>query len=346
MEPLHISHRKYDAMIGTGGVGAGIFFTLNGMHTLGREESRSGHIIDRKDYCKLHIVSHYVKTLMGSSFEVFPIAKVGNDDVGRNLMSEIEEIGLNTNYMDTCINEKTLFSFCFIYPDGSGGNLTTDDSASSMITPEDIAKAEETFKHYGIRCIGLAVPEVPLNARIRLLDLATQFQLYRIASFTSDEMDEVRNKGILKKVDLLAINLDEALRFTGVFKEDNAEKIVNDAIESLTMINSDLSVTITSGNTGSWTWDSSNLNYQTVPEVELVSTAGAGDAFLAGMIAGITAGLKFNEAQELATLVATLSVTSPHTINKGIDRVALRQLANKTNYPISESVTMILSPTN
>ena len=46
----------------------------------------------------------------------------------------------------------------------------------------------------------------------------------------------------------------------------------------------------------------------------------AGDAFLAGMIAGITAGLEPPGAQKLATLVAALSVTSPHTIHKGIDR--------------------------
>ena len=42
-----------------------MFFALDGNHTLGREESRSGHFLDRRDYCKLHIVSHYVCRLLG-----------------------------------------------------------------------------------------------------------------------------------------------------------------------------------------------------------------------------------------------------------------------------------------
>ena len=57
---------RYRALIGTGGIGSGMFFALDGNHTLGREESRSGHFLDRRDYCKLHIVSHYVRRLLGS----------------------------------------------------------------------------------------------------------------------------------------------------------------------------------------------------------------------------------------------------------------------------------------
>jgi sugar/nucleoside kinase (ribokinase family) len=329
-------------MIGTGGVGSGMFFALNGNHTLGREESRSGRIIDRKDYCKLHIVFHYAKTLLGPSFELIPIAKVGNDDIGRDLIAEIEAIGLNTSYMETCENKRTLFSFCFIYPDGSGGNLTTDDSASSTITPADVIKAEETFRSYGKRAVGLAVPEVPIDARITLLELSTEYHLYRVASFTSHEMEAVKNKGILKKIDLLAINVDEASSFTGSSKTDDPQKIVNTAIVSIAKINPELEVSITSGSAGSWTWDTETLNYQSVPDVEVVSTAGAGDAFLAGMIIGITSGLPLFEAQKLATLVAALSVTSPHTIYKEIDKIALRQLVDSTNYPVCDSIIKML----
>jgi ribokinase len=332
-------------MIGTGGVGSGMFFALNGNHTLGREESRSGRIIDRKDYCKLHIVFHYTKTLLGPSFELYPIAKIGDDDIGRDLIAEIEATGFNTSYLEICKSKRTLFSFCFLYPDGSGGNLTTDDSASSTITPDDVINAEETFRLYGKQAIGLAVPEVPIDARITLLELATKYHLYRVASFTSHEMEAVKNKGILKKVDLLAINVDEALSFIGEPKADNPQKIVDTAIESIAMVNPKLEVSITSGRAGNWTWDTETLNYQSVPDVEVVSTAGAGDAFLAGMIIGITTGLPLFEAQKLATLVAALSVTSPHTIYKGIDKFALNKLLENTNYPVCDSIKRMLDAT-
>jgi sugar/nucleoside kinase (ribokinase family) len=59
----------------------------------------------------------------------------------------------------------------------------------------------------------------------------------------------------------------------------------------------------------------------------VVSTAGAGDAHLAGLISGLVAGLKLPEAQQLGALVAAGSVTSPHTIHKTLDRAALARLA-------------------
>ncbi len=62
-------------MIGTGGIGSGRFFALDGNHTLGREESRSGRFLDRRDYCKLHIVSHYVRPLLGPSFTAIAIGQ-------------------------------------------------------------------------------------------------------------------------------------------------------------------------------------------------------------------------------------------------------------------------------
>ena len=65
---MNVANYRYRALIGTGGIGSGMFFALDGNHTLGREESRSGHFLDRRDYCKLHIVSHYVCRLLGPGF--------------------------------------------------------------------------------------------------------------------------------------------------------------------------------------------------------------------------------------------------------------------------------------
>ncbi|MHC4800302.1 MAG: hypothetical protein ACYTF1_26980, partial [Planctomycetota bacterium] len=121
MDSLNItlSDRRYRALIGTGGIGSGAFFALNGNHTLGREESRSGRFLDRKDYCKLHIITHYVQTLMGPDFTTLPIGKVGDDQQGQNLLSEMAEAGLNTRYVRPVSGKPTLYSFCFVYPDGS-----------------------------------------------------------------------------------------------------------------------------------------------------------------------------------------------------------------------------------
>jgi len=56
---------RFTGVIGTGGIGAGKFFVLNGNHTLGREESRNGHFLDIHDYCKQHIILYYIRKLLG-----------------------------------------------------------------------------------------------------------------------------------------------------------------------------------------------------------------------------------------------------------------------------------------
>lgn len=120
---------RYQTLIGIGGIGYGVFFSLNQDYTLGREENRGGHFLDQEDYCKLHIVAHYVKILLGEKFKVLPIGKVGDDDVGKQLIDKMKNIGIDTRFVDKCKESQTLYSFSFNYTDGTGGNLTTNDSA-------------------------------------------------------------------------------------------------------------------------------------------------------------------------------------------------------------------------
>ena len=86
---VNISACRYQGMLGVGGIGTGVFFSLNGNHTLGREESRTGHFIDCRDYCKLHIITHYVQTLLGAEFVTLPIGRIGADEAGKRLLYEM-----------------------------------------------------------------------------------------------------------------------------------------------------------------------------------------------------------------------------------------------------------------
>ena len=188
IDPLGL---RYRALIGTGGIGSGMFFALDGNHTLGREESRSGHFLDRRDYCKLHIVSHYVCRLLGSDFPVIPLGMVGADEVGERLLGEMEEVGLDLRYVGRAEGRGTLYALCLIYPDGSGGNVTENDSACAAVDAGWIAQAEAEFARFAGAGIALALPEVPLEARQKLLALGTAHGFLRVASFTTAEILEL-----------------------------------------------------------------------------------------------------------------------------------------------------------
>lgn len=319
--------QKYDAMIGTGGIGTGTFFALNGNHTLGREESRGGKFLDRRDYCKLHIISHYVHRLVGGDFKTLPLGKVGDDAAGRRLMGEMRAEGMDLSLTSMMPSEQTLDCICLVYPDGSGGNLTVTDSASGLVTPDDIKRAAPWFKKHALRGIALAVPEVPLAARMELLALAGKHDFLRAASFSSEEMETVRNSSLLSRVDLLAINLDEAASLVETSAEGEAEAIVKEIVGKLARKFPHLKLSITAGSIGSWTVDGHRLHFLATPKVEVQSAAGAGDAHFAGILAGLAAGLVLADAQWVGILAGAMSVTSAHTIHPDIDRPALRNFA-------------------
>ena len=338
---------RFTTMVGTGGIGHGTFFLLEGNASLGREESRAGRILDRRDYCKLHIISHYVKGLLGDACAVYPIGRVGDDDAGTRLLREMTDAGLDLGFVRMLPGAPTLFSFCYLYPDGTGGNMTTADSASGLVDPGAVREAEEVMARAGASGIALAVPEVPLAARASLIEAAARHGLFIAASFTRAEMPEARDRGLIGKVDLLAVNLEEALAAAGLASGHSAdvsrarargadtELLARKAAERIISARPEMIVSITAGAAGSWVGGGDELRHQPALPVEVAGTSGAGDAHFAGLLAGLSAGLDLGESQALAALMGAASVTSPHTIHPGVTRGLLASLIRFLPGPVS-----------
>ena len=102
-------------LVGVGGIGSGVFLALEGDRTLGRNESRPARLLDVRDYCKLHIVAQYPTVLLGARehqgpFHVLPVGKVGVDEVGRRLRTEMERAGMDVRFVDAVPGRPTLLS--------------------------------------------------------------------------------------------------------------------------------------------------------------------------------------------------------------------------------------------
>jgi ribokinase len=321
---------RYDVVVATGGLGTGMFLALNGNATLGREESRSADLLDQRDYCKLHIVCHYVKRLLGDTFAVVPIGKLGDDDAGRSVRTDLASAGLDTSHVGTSA-APTLFSVCFLYPDGDGGNITTSRSASSEVSAADVRRAQPIFRDHPGRGVAVALPEVPLPARVELLRLGGDHGFLRVATVVPGEAGEVRACGLLGAVDLLAVNLEEARALSGRagVGSDPADD-VSRAVRYIAALNPRMWVVVTAGSRGSWAWDGRSLEHAPAGDVEVVNTAGAGDAHLAGVVVGLIRGLDLFAANAYASAVSALAVTSRHTINPDIETATVARAARRS----------------
>ena len=333
---------EYKAIIGTGGIGSGMMFELEGDHTLGREESRAAMLDDCRDFCKLHIMLHYVAVLLGSdhddesTFQTVPLGKVGRDPVGKDMVRLMKETGMDTRYVITTAEAPTLFSICFLYPDHTGGNITTCCSASSMLHPIEIQATSQLCYDYGKHAIALAAPEVPIESRLELLKMAGESGLPRFCTLTSAEMSDPLAPDCIANTEFLAINRDEATALCGMqYDPNDPQPFLAAMAHAVEELNPALKLLVTVGEVGSWGWQDGRWEFIPAARVGVKSTAGAGDASMAGVIVATAIGLPFirsepvlrkglaelpiETATDFAAVLGSVSIVSADTINMDAD---------------------------
>ena len=349
----------YRRVVGIGGIGSGIFFALDGNRTLGRDESRLGRLLDIRDYCKLHIISHYVAKLLGATpggaFRVIPAGKVGDDGPGRQMIGEMAAAGMDTSRVEIVAGAPTLFSVCFQYPDGVGGNLTTSNSAAAQWSSADVDRLEGLFAE---PAVALAAPEVPLETRAHFVKMAGRHGAFRAASFAAAEVAAALELGMFANLELVSLNEGEAAVLAGrEFDAADPESFLRACESRLAATYPNLRVAVTAGSLGAFAFCKGAWDFCPAPKVKVASTAGAGDALLAGLIAGVVAGLPFlrpdaclrretgavlASALDLGVLLASYTVTSPHTIHPQANRQTLLAFAAEMGLPLGQGIQRLL----
>lgn len=315
----------FDQVIGTGGIGAGILFELEGNRTLSRNETRLASLSQAKDYCKLHIILHYIARILSPEVSVYAVGAVGQDRHGTEMTGMMKEAGINTAFVRADKEKPTMFAVCLQYPDKSVCNVTTAQSASSAVSEEDIAGAfNSLLSPVSRRTIAIAVPEVPLRTRLSLLRLAKSAGAFCVSSFLSDEAQDFAEGGGLMNTDLLVVNEDEAAAFFGAEATDPLQ-LIRMCYEKFSGENPEAMLTVTFGALGSYVCSRGTIRHLPAHPVQAVATGGAGDAFIAGTVCGIALGLPFlpgtgASASELGSRLAAESITVMDTIAGQIDR--------------------------
>jgi sugar/nucleoside kinase (ribokinase family) len=349
MSVLRIDENSpYQQVVGVGGIGTGFFFELEDNHTLGRSESRTGRLRDARDYCKLHIVLHYVAKLLAAgparaAFHVVPIGKVGDDEAGRRLLQEMQDAGIDVSHVNFVVGKPTLFSVCFQYPDGEGGNITTSNSAAAELSSADLDRElPKLFGTTGKRTIALAAPEIPLSARWHFLELATSVGAFRAASFVAAEIPSARKQGFFRMLDFVSLNQEEAARLVGCeLSTDKSRHFIDVCLAFQCSECPKLQMIVTAGKNGAYAFADGIYNYRQAPHVEVASSAGAGDALLGGVLAAIASGIPLlkpgrdevsgvllETALDIGVLLATYKCLSPHTIHPMASLDTLTQFAS------------------
>ena len=318
---------KYHYVAGTGGVGKGILFKLQGDHDLGRNESRLGELTGDTDYCKLHIILTYVAAFSVAGIPIYAVSRVGDDPVGRELLACMEKTGIGTEFMGLSGQESTMYSVCYQFPGGEGGNITAANGANNSVCEADIQAffRQAPLERTGGRGMVLAAPEVPMAARLCLLAEGRKHGCFNVASVLSGEVGDFAKGGGFALTDLLAVNEDEAAAiaaFAGSGKDADSALACYGYVKTQ---NPHAAVAVTCGKNGSYAFHEGRCHHAGAIAVRAKNTAGAGDCYLGTMMACLLQGLPImpeaaekgvlSSAQEISTLAAALKVQCGDTID-------------------------------
>ncbi|MDH3342996.1 MAG: adenosine kinase [Gammaproteobacteria bacterium] len=241
-----------------------------------------------------------VAAMGGSSYYT---CKVADDDLGRFYLHDLKEAGVDTNMNGT-------------HPDGITGKclvMVTPDAERTMhsflgisselsvaeLHKEHIANSEYCYME-GYLVTSPSAREANIEARkiaeANGVKTAFTFSDPGIVEFFGEQLTETIGDGI----DLLFCNEHEAREYTG-------KDSIDDAIEVIKTFSKNFAITL--GSEGAAVYDGTTL-YEIAPhKVKAVDTNGAGDNFAGAFLYGITHGMNFQQAGDLASKTAAQVVT-------------------------------------
>jgi sugar/nucleoside kinase (ribokinase family) len=324
----------YDQIVGVGGIGTGILFELDSDRPLSRNETRMSRLSPAKDYCKQHIILHYIARILAPDAAVYAIGMVGRDAEGDRLREKMREAGINVSLVGQTVQQSTMYCVCIQYPDKAVCNLTTSQSACSLVSAAYVSGATASLpRPMDARTVAVAVPEVPVEARLELLSCAKAAGAYCVSSYLVDEYPAFRAGGGLKNTDLLAINEDEAAACCGEYTE-NLRQLARMCQAQLIVENPSMRLLMTCGARGSYVCEGNEVRHIPAIRTEIVATGGAGDAYVSGCVCGLALGMPFLPGEalsvpELGAYLASEAIRVPDTIAEHIDRALVWQFIGR-----------------
>ncbi|ELR96899.1 adenosine kinase [Gloeocapsa sp. PCC 73106] len=282
-----------------------------GVMTLMDEQQQSNILAQLENFsCKKSCGGSAANTMVAISQlggRTFYSCKVANDEIGSFYLQDLLNCGVDTNLPNGDRSEGiTGKCLVMVTPDADrtmGTFLGITGSLSSQeLAPEAIAAAEYLYlEGYLVSSPGGVAKEAAIEAK----SIAENHGVKTALSLSDANMTEFFREGLLEIIgsglDLIFSNEIEALKMAQT--ED-----LNQAIAQMKTLAKGFA--ITRGAHGSLIFDGEQLHEIKPVKVQAVDTVGAGDMYAGAFLYGITHGMSYVDAGNLASKAAALVVSS------------------------------------
>ncbi|MGH9836375.1 MAG: PfkB family carbohydrate kinase [Blastocatellia bacterium] len=233
-------------------------------------------------------------SLLGLRVGIF--GKQGDDEYGRFLRAGMDRYAIDKHItLDGASS-----SFAHIFVDPKGGRAIYMSPAATGETTGRYLRAEHADYIRSSRMLSTEISQLPLDAVVAALEIAREAGVTTVLDVDIPRRDALKSLGgaedferALKLADYLKPSKACVIEITGESDALRAARILREKYGARAVV-------ITDGEAGC-AIASNELNDR-VPAylTKAVDSTGAGDAFLGGMIAGLTYGLKWKDTLKLA----------------------------------------------
>ena len=263
------------------------------------------------------------ETIIGSDFSVIPggkganqavaaaragaqvvfVAKVGNDDLGRQALTGYAQDNIETRFILTDDGRPSGVAMILVDETSGMNSIVVAPGANANLLPEYLEAIAFEIQSADVLLVQL---EIPLETVLRALELAA---VTGVTTILNPAPARALPAHLLSLVDIITPNETEAWQLTGIAPED-ADSMLASGKELLRQVRQ--AAIITLGEQGAYFIHQSGANHS-IPTVRVnaVDSTAAGDVFNGYLAAAIADKMPFEKAIRRANLAASLSVTRP-----------------------------------
>lgn len=225
------------------------------------------------------------------------IGAVGLDDNGDILKKNLKLMSVQYEHIKT-INDKPTGVALIMVNDTGDNSIVVIPGANSELQASDVK--DSWFKDVEMVICQL---EIPIKTVEAVLKTAKRLG---VKTVLNPAPAQSLSNELLKYVDLLIPNETEFESITGISLETDEDLIKGYNVIKFLGIKE---IIVTLGSKGASYYNGHELLYVNAKKVKAIDTTAAGDSFIAGVCDGLTRGLNMQEALELGTKVAAITVT-------------------------------------
>ena len=236
--------------------------------------------------------------LLGADVTI--LGRVGDDGFGEPLVEALAAKGVDTGLIEASPDSSTGTAFITVTPDGENA-ITVAPGANRSLTADDVNGASDSIGEAGVL---VAQMEVPPEVVLRAVEVAAERGTRALVNLAPPT--EVP-RGFLAKLDPLVVNEHEAAFLLGE-RVEGVDGALSAAPELLAL--GPGSAVITLGRDGAVFSDGESTHHIPSPEVDVVDTTGAGDAFVGALAAMLALEASLEDAVAYAVRAGAAAVTN------------------------------------